>query len=178
MSQIVYHNHENELHWIGDCPACLILHGEFPKPKIESFYVIGSLRNAEIVQFANDLQAEGYEAFCDWKSPGPDADDFLRDYAKERGLNYKQTLQTYAAKHIYEFDKFHLDRTDASVLFMPGGKSAHLELGYTIGKGKPGFVVFNSIPERIDVMYQFATDIFFSKEEFFKYLKENNNGTN
>lgn len=141
--------------------------------KIKSFYVIGSLRNDSIVEFANALQAEGYEAFCDWKSPGPDADDYLRDYAKARGLNYKQTLQTYAAKHIYEFDKFHLDRTDAAVLLMPGGKSAHLELGYTIGKGKPGFVVFDSVPERIDVMYQFATDLFFSKEEFFKHLKEN-----
>lgn len=139
---------------------------------IKSFYVIGSLRNPDVVEFANALQAEGYEAFADWKSPGPDADDYLRDYAKARSLNYKQTLQTYAAKHIYEFDKFHLDRTDAAVLLMPGGRSAHLELGYTIGKGKPGFIVFDSVPERIDVMYQFATDIFFSKEEFFKYLKE------
>jgi hypothetical protein len=140
--------------------------------KIESFYVIGSLRNEKIVAFANALQAEGYEAFCDWKSPGPDADNFLRDYAKERGLNYKQTLQTYAAKHIFEFDKFHLDRTDAAVLFMPAGKSAHMELTYTIGRGKPGFIVFDSEPERIDVMYQFATDLFFSQEEFFEYLRK------
>jgi hypothetical protein len=145
------------------------------KAPIKSFYVIGSLRNPEIVSFANELQAQGYEAFADWISAGPDADDYLRDYAKARGLNYKQTLQTYAARHIYEFDKFHLDHTDAAVMLMPAGKSGHLELGYTIGKGKPGFIVFDSIPERIDVMYQFATEIFLSKEEFFKYLKEKQN---
>lgn len=140
--------------------------------QIKSFYVIGALRNPNIVKFADDLQAEGYEAFCDWISPGPDADDYLRDYAKARGLNYKQTLQTYAARHIFEFDKFHLDRCDAAVLFMPAGKSAHMELTYTIGRGKPGFVVFDSEPERVDVMYQFATDLFFSQQEFFNYLKE------
>jgi nucleoside 2-deoxyribosyltransferase len=68
-----------------------------------------------------------------------------------------------------------LDRCDAAVLLMPGGKSAHLELGYTIGKGKPGFIVFDEEPERYDVMTQFATEIFFSKEEFFSYLQENRN---
>lgn len=141
---------------------------------IKSFYVIGSLRNPEIVSFANELQMEGYEAFCDWQSPGPDADDYLRDYAKARGLNYKQTLQTYAAKHIFEFDKFHLDRTDAAVLLMQGGRSAHLEFGYVRGKGKPGFIIFDKEPERVDVMYQFASDIFFSKQEFFEYLKSYN----
>lgn len=140
---------------------------------IKSFYVIGSLRNEKIIQFANDLQTEGYEAFCDWKSPGPQADDYLRDYAKERGLNYKQTLQTYAAQHIFEFDVHHLNRTDAAVLFMPAGRSGHLELGFILGKGKPGFIVFDEVPERVDVMQQFATDLFFSQQEFFDYLKEN-----
>lgn len=138
---------------------------------IKSFYVIGSLRNEKIVNFANALQAEGYEAFCDWKSPGPDADDYLRDYAKARGLSYKQTLQTYAARRIFEFDVFHLNRCDAAVLFMPAGKSGHLELGVVLGKGKPGFIVFDEVPERVDVMQQFAWDLFFSQEEFFEYLK-------
>ena len=162
----------------SDCPGCTnlgsITSGSIITKKIKSFYVIGSLRNPNIVPFANALQAEGYEAFCDWKSPGPDADDFLRDYAKARGLNYKQTLQTYAARQIYEFDKKHLDRCDAAVVLMPAGKSAHLEAGYTIGKGKPCFIVFDAEPERIDVMYGFLTETFFSQQEFFEYLKSNN----
>jgi len=165
------HNHRNKLHWVKGCKACTLLHGPFKD--IRSFYVIGSLRNEKIVEFANALQAEGYEAFADWISPGPQADDFLRDYARERGLDYKQTLQTYAAKHIFEFDLSHLKRCDAAVLFMPAGRSAHLELGFVRGLGKPGFIVFDEVPARIDVMYQFATDIFFSKEEFFAHLKEN-----
>src|SRR5882672_10649970 len=112
---IMEHHHDG---WgsRSDCSLCMNPKSTLIGKKIKSFYVIGSLRNPDIVPFANKLQAKGYEAFCDWKSPGPDADDFLRDYAKARGLNYKQTLQTYAAKHIHEFDKFHLDRCDAAVL--------------------------------------------------------------
>jgi nucleoside 2-deoxyribosyltransferase len=48
---------------------------------------------------------------------------------------------------------------------MPAGKSAHLELGYMIGRGKPCFVLFDEEPERWDVMYQFATAVCFSYEE-------------
>jgi nucleoside 2-deoxyribosyltransferase len=71
---------------------------------------------------------------------------------------------------VFEFDKFHLDRCDAAVLLMPAGKSAHLELGYMRGKGKPGFILFDEEPERYDVMVKFATDIFFKKEDLFECL--------
>jgi len=138
---------------------------------VNSFYIIGSLRNPEVVAFANRLQALGYEAFADWISPGPDADDYLRDYAKARGLDYKQTLQTHAARHIFDFDVSHLKRCDAAVMLMPAGRSGHLELGYVRGLGKPGYIIFDQVPERVDVMYQFATEVFFSQNDFFSMLE-------
>lgn len=137
-----------------------------------SIYLIGSLANSDIPHFANKLRDKGYEVFDDWWSPGPLADSYLLNYAKARGLNYKQTLQTYAAKHIFEFDTYHLDRCDAVVMLMPAGKSGHLELGYARGKNKPGFILFDKEPERVDVMYQFATDVFFSQEELFAELEK------
>jgi hypothetical protein len=166
----------------SDCPRCIQIGNATTKQEsrfrqggiidaLKSIYIIGSLRNPAIVSFANELQREGFEAFADWFSAGPEADDILRDYSKARDRNYKQTLQSYAARHIFSFDKFHLDRCDAAVLVMPAGKSGHIELGYLIGKGKPGFILFDEEPERIDVMHQFATDIFFNKEELFKALK-------
>jgi hypothetical protein len=139
---------------------------------IHSIYVIGSLANSEIPKFANELQTQGFEAFADWYSPGPDADNYWRDYSKARGLTYKQALQSHGARMIFEFDKSHLDRCDAAVMLMPAGKSGHLELGYTIGRGKPGYILFDGEPERYDVMTQFATGIFFSKEELFEELKK------
>ena len=137
-----------------------------------SIYLIGSLANPNIPHFANELRAEGYEVFDEWWSPGPLADAYLLDYAKKRGLNYRDTLNTYAAKHIFEFDKHHIDRCDIVVMLMKAGKSGHLELGYAIGTGKPGFILFDKEPERVDVMYQFATDLFFTKEDLFERLAE------
>lgn len=145
--------------------------------QIESIYVGGSLRNPKIVEFAHKIETElGIEAFADWAQPGPEADDFWRSYSKARGWTYRQALKSHGAAQIFDFDYEHLNRCDAMVLLLPAGKSAHMELGFTRGSGKPGFVVFEEEPERWDVMYKFATEIFFSQEEFIEYLKEKKNG--
>lgn len=128
-------------------------------------YLIGSLKNEKIPHIANQLRKLEFEVFDDWFSPGPEADDFWRKYEKIRGTSYKQALRNHAGKHIYEFDKFHIDRANIGILCMPGGKSAHLELGYMIGQGKKCFVLFDKEPERWDVMYQFASAVCFSFEE-------------
>jgi nucleoside 2-deoxyribosyltransferase len=143
---------------------------------MKSFYLAGSLRNPRIPEFANQIVAEGYEVFADWFNPGPAADDYHRDYARARGWSYRQFLEGPAAKNIFDFDKYHMSRCDALVLLMPAGKSAHLELGYTLGQGKPGYIVFEEEPERYEIMVQFATQIFFSRQEFLDFLKEKNNG--
>lgn len=79
-------------------------------------------------------------------------------------------MNGYAAKHIFEFDKSHLDRCDIAVMFMPAGKSGHLELGYAIGQGKPGFILFDKEPKRWDIMLRFASEIFLSESDLFKVL--------
>jgi len=139
-------------------------------------YLIGSLRNPEIPEMGNKLRELGFEVFDDWFSPGPEADDFWRKYEKIRGSTYKQALNNWAGKHIYEFDKFHLDRSDIGILYMPGGKSAHLELGYMIGKGKKCFILFDKEPERWDVMLIFLKEnggnICFSFDDLKKELLE------
>lgn len=134
-------------------------------------YIIGSLRNSAIPEFANTLAKEGFEVFADWFAPGPEADDYWRNYSKARGWTYKQALQSHAAKHVFEFDKQHLDAADVVVMLMPAGKSGHLELGYHRGKGKPGYILFDQEPERYDVMVQFATDIFFNQDELIAELR-------
>lgn len=134
-------------------------------------YIIGSLRNPAIPEFANTLTKEGFDAFADWFSPGPEADDYWRNYSKARGWTYKQALQSHAAKHVFEFDKHHLDAADVAVMLMPAGKSGHLELGYHVGKGKPGYILFDQEPDRYDVMTQFATDIFFNVDDLIIELR-------
>ena len=108
-----------------------------------SVYLIGSLRNPAIPELGNLLRKQGFEAFDDWYSAGFEADDQWQKYENLRGRSYKEALQGHAAKHVFAFDKFHLDRCDAAVLVMPAGRSGHLELGYFAGTGKPGYVLFD-----------------------------------
>jgi hypothetical protein len=135
-------------------------------------YLMGSLANPNIPFIGNKIRKLGFEAIDDWWSPGPLADSYLKHYAKIRKLNYKQTLETYAAKHIFNFDKGLIDKADIGILIMPAGKSAHLELGYLIGTGKPGYVLFDGEPSKIDIMYNFCTDIFFDYAGLVKELKK------
>jgi len=137
-----------------------------------NIYLIGSLRNAKINEIAARLREAGHEVFDDWFAAGPEADDYWQKYEIAKGNNYKQGLAGYAAKHVYEFDKYHLDRNDIAILALPAGKSGHLELGYMIGKGKPGYILFDeTMPDRWDVMYQFATGVFFTIADLIDELK-------
>lgn len=124
--------------------------------KQEVVYLIGSLRNPKVLEVTNALTKAGFEVFSDWFAASENADDAWRDYEKGRGRTYTQAINGFAAKHVFAFDKYHLDRSTMGVLLMPAGKSGHLELGYLSGQGKPTFIYFDEEPERWDVMYQFA----------------------
>lgn len=122
-------------------------------------YVIGSLRNLNIPTVGEALRKAGHEVFDDWYAAGPEADDYWQKYEKGRGRSYQEALQGYAARNVFAFDKKHLDRAEAVVLVLPAGKSGHLEFGYSLGRGKPGFILLDGEPERYDVMYQFASAV-------------------
>jgi hypothetical protein len=133
-------------------------------------YLIGSLRNPEIPLIAQELRNAGHEVFDDWHSAGPNADDHWRDYEIYRGHSFIEALDGYAANHVYEYDRSHLDRANAGVLVLPAGKSGHLELGYLIGQGKPGYILLDNQPERFDCMYRFAKKVVASVDELVKCL--------
>ena len=139
----------------------------------KKIYIIGALKNAEITNIAAELRPKDnysnrveYDVFDQWITPGPDADQYLFEYSKKRGWNYKEALTCDAAKNNFDFDKRHIDSADIVVMVMPSGKSAHLELGYSIGMGKEAHILFDKEPERFDLMYNFVPvdNIHFSVE--------------
>jgi hypothetical protein len=138
---------------------------------MKTIYLIGSLRNSKVGEIGNDIRSYGFGVFDDWLAAGPIADDSWRDYERQRGHNYREALAGYAARHVFNFDKHHLDRCDIGVLVCPAGKSGHLELGYIIGRGKPGFIMMDDEPERFDVMYQFANGIAYNVPELIEMIK-------
>jgi hypothetical protein len=137
---------------------------------VKSIYLIGSLRNPVVPEIGRTLRAAGYDAFDDWFSAGPIADDCLQEYENSRGHTYDEALAGYAAQHIVAFDRKHLDRCDIGLLVMPAGKSGHLELGYMTGQGKPTFVLFDKTPERYDIMYALTGGIYFNMDSLLDRL--------
>lgn len=146
--------------------------GEMRKSRTRDIkvYLIGSLRNPEIPKIANSIRELGFDVFDDWFAAGPEADDKWRDYEKERGRTFKEALKGLAADHVFRFDLTHLDACDIAVLILPTGKSGHIELGYAVGRGKIGYIVLDN-PERWDVMYKFAREVFNNVEELLEELK-------
>ena len=135
-------------------------------------YLIGSLRNPEIPVVAQTLRRAGHEVFDDWHAAGPEADDWWKEYEKARGRTLPQALNDYAAMHVFEFDRKHLNRCDGGVLVLPAGRSAHLELGYLAGQGKPTYVLLDGDPDRWDVMYGFTDGVFTTLEELVEGIQE------
>lgn len=138
-----------------------------------NIYLIGSLRNPLIPEVGNTLRELGYEVFDDWFAAGERADDSWQSYETYRGRTYKEALAGYAAQHVFALDYTHLNRADIGILVLPAGKSGHIELGYLAGRGKITYVLFDRVPDRYDVMYNFATGVCFSMEELKQCLTLN-----
>ena len=142
------------------------------RKSLKTIYLIGSLRNPKVTEIANELRGIGFDVFDDWMAAGPEADDYWQKYETQRGHSYSEALKGYAARHVYEFDQYHLDRAHIGVLVLPAGKSGHLELGYLCGQYKPTFILLDKDPERFDVMYQFARAVCNNLEELKHELKK------
>jgi hypothetical protein len=115
-----------------------------------------------------------WEIFDDWYAAGPEADDYWKQYEQSRGSGYIEALNGYAANHVFEFDKHHLDTSSAGILLLPAGRSGHLELGYLAGRGAYTAIVLTPEyeTERFDVMYRFATRVTYNLEDIIKDLNE------
>lgn len=137
-------------------------------------YLAGSLRNRmAIVTVADELQKQlGCHVFADWAATSPDADDNWQHYEKARGFSYKEALKRPAAQNVFLFDKRHIDESDVMVVAMPAGKSAFLELGYHIGKGKPGYILLEQETDRWDVMFNFADGVADTLSELVGMIKD------
>lgn len=136
-------------------------------------YIIGSLRNPTVSDFANllRLKCPTLDVFDDWMAAGERGDDEWRDYEKKRGRTFVEALEGRAAEHTFSYDKHHLDTSDAVVLVAPAGKSAFLELGYMIGRGKPSAILLDD-PERWDLMFKFADFIDTSAERVVDWVRQ------
>ena len=139
-------------------------------------YLIGSLRNPNITKLGRLIRGlTGQRVFDDWHGAGPVADDAWKEYSQARGQSYGEALEDIAATHVFEFDLKHLNLASTVVLVLPAGKSGHLELGYSVGKGKRTYILLEQGEDpRWDVMYKFADKVFASPEELVNQIIKDN----
>lgn len=136
-------------------------------------YVIGSLKNPRVPEVAAFLRGEGFAAFDEWCAAGFDADKHWNAYVKARGLSYRDALKLPFLETVFNFDLEHLNKADAGVLVMKAGKSAHAELGYLIGRGKPVWILHDGEPEgEWELMPKFATGMAYQLDELLAMIRE------
>lgn len=122
-------------------------------------YLASSWRNPFQPEALRLLRSAGHDVY-DFRNPAPGENGFSwaeidkgwQDWTPEQFI---AGLAHPIAQHGYGFDKGGLDWADACVLLLPCGKSAHLEAGYSIGKGKPTLVVLMGAAEP-ELMYLLA----------------------
>lgn len=149
----------------------LMTYLDYDRTKI-NLYVIGRLKNPEIQSVSEVLRGQGYDVMDDWYAAGPDADDCWQKYEGVRGRSYAEALKGRAAQNVFLFDKSHLDLSDAAVLVLPAGKSAHLEMGYMRGCEKPVFILIAGDVGRYEVMPNFASAVCQNQQELLEALEK------
>jgi hypothetical protein len=132
-------------------------------------YVASSWRNTLQPGVVVILRRCGHEVY-DFRHPAPDDIGFAWTSVEPTippwsGKKLRAALEHPIARRGYGYDMAALKACEAVVLVLPCGRSAHWELGYAMGQGKPGYVVMLG-PDEPELMYSEAR-ILTSSEELF-----------
>lgn len=148
-------------------------------------YIAGSFRNAAKIRiFAQRLREEGLGCyvFCDRDETTNTLSEELRDTYDLAILKPNTALRLDIVRQIGELNAAALKKCDAAIVVLPSGKSAHLEAGYMIGRGKPVWV-YGPMPRGdFDAMYVMTKGLYDEHEyqelvkDIFAYNAELNRG--
>jgi hypothetical protein len=135
-------------------------------------YVASSWKNEHMCRIlAGVLRDYGHEVdcFCDPASGRfvfrwPELVSNLSNPADLQKYNAQSFLADERTQRAFAEDKKWLDWCDGVVLVLPSGRSAHLEAGYAVGRGKPVWA-WGKIPDgEFDVMYGFFAGLYNGNE--------------
>lgn len=141
---------------------------------LRSIYVASSWRNARQPEVVAGLRELGFDTF-DFRNPSDgehgfhwsEIDPAWQEWTPE---SYRQRLTHPLAKVGFAKDMDALREADAVVLVNPCGRSAHLEIGWALGAGKPGIILLSD--GEPELMYKMATAICTSIEEVYAALAD------
>ena len=126
-------------------------------------YLASSWRNRYYPSVLHALRLAGQQVY-DFREAGAAFDwrDVDAEWENKPGTRMEYPLSRMlemlnhpSAQRGYERDFAALDACEALILVAPCGRSAHLELGYAIGKGKPT-AIYIPEPHEPELMYLMA----------------------
>ena len=119
-------------------------------------YVASSWRNADQPSLVNYLRRAGHEVYDFRAHTGYEWSDIDPEWESWDGRQFREALTHPLAVEGYRLDFSAMEWSDVTVLLLPCGKSAHLELGHAAGAGKPTFILLDEHSEP-ELMYKMAT---------------------
>lgn len=140
-------------------------------------YLASSWKNSQYLkQLAFAMRSWGHEVdcFCD-ESTGRYVFHWSQFVDTEEELmNYDAIdfLDDHRTQKAFKEDKANINWADAVVMYLPCGRSAHLEAGYAKGQGKKLYIIGEFVKGEFDVMYGFADGLYRSLDELQLALKE------
>jgi hypothetical protein len=126
-------------------------------------YVASSWQNRRQTDVVAALRQAGHNVY-DFRAPVPGQHGFGwseidPEWQTWTPQQFREALRHPAAKRGFSFDMRALAGADATVLVLPCGRSAHLELGYAVGRGQRAFVLCDSTLDQPELLYLMATRI-------------------
>lgn len=124
-------------------------------------YVASSWRNELQPEVVNRLGVEGHRVY-DFRHPSLHDQGFHwseigPEWQSWTPAQFRDALQHPIACRGFAKDMTAIEAADAIVLIMPCGRSAHLEFGYAVGKGKLGVILLSG--GELELMYRMADNI-------------------
>ena len=121
-------------------------------------YVASSWRNLIYPDVIDAFRRAGI-SFYDFRNPEPGNTGFKWTEIDEQWRFWSMAAYIRALDHPVAVEGFELDynalnKCNGCALINPCGKSAHLELGYVLGQGKPGAILLDS--GEPELMYKMA----------------------
>lgn len=120
-------------------------------------YVASSWRNPRQIEVVAALKKEGHDVY-DFRHPAPGNTGFSwseidPDWKTWGPRELKEGLEHPIAKAGFTLDMEALEEAEATVLVLPCGRSAHLELGYAVGAAQRTAVLLDHVSEP-ELMYR------------------------
>jgi len=137
-------------------------------------YVASSWRNIIQPTVVEKLKAEGFDVY-DFRHPTDNDNGFRwsdidKNWESWTPEEFAKKLRHPIAEDGYNKDMLALNLADIVVMVMPCGRSAHLELGYAVGRmKKTAILLCNGEPE---LMYRMATNIFTEIPSLISWVKK------